>query len=219
MEYEIQRGGKWETITSDLEDSHAQQILRDKPNASQFERDLSTRKSLSRKQRAWLHALAQWTLNPKPREPRTGDGEVFPRILAMLTNAREAGKKFPKIKLRVDGSPVVIYLGRNGKANVTDGGRYGQNVWFGAIQLDDSFRAGKDAARVLPVLRELEEDPMRVAAQHGIATGECCFCARDLTTKESRSVGYGPVCADKHGLQWGKVDPELDREGRGVFNV
>jgi len=33
----------------------------------------------------------------------------------------------------------------------------------------------------------------------------CCFCGRELDTAESISVGYGPVCADKHGLPWGEV--------------
>lgn len=222
------RNGETHHVNVDRTDAEAKTILAAKPNASAFERDLAGKRRLSPKQTAWLHVLAEWTANPKPRNVGEGEGETFPRILAMLTNAREAGKKFPKIKLRVSagadyaGSPsrnVVIYLGRNGKANVTDGGVYGRNVWYGAIQLDDTFRAGKDSDSVLPVLRELEKDPLAVAAQHGIATGECCFCARELTTKESRSVGYGPVCADKHGLAWGHVDPTLDREGRGVFNV
>jgi hypothetical protein len=37
-------------------------------------------------------------------------------------------------------------------------------------------------------------------AQEG---SECCFCGRDLDTPESLTVGYGPTCADKHGLPWG----------------
>lgn len=227
MQYTVYtRTGKTFSVDSDLTDAEAQEVLATKaPASDDFAGSLAGKAKLSPKMRAWLHVKAQWLLNPRERAEST---RAFPGILAMLTKAREAGKKFPKIKLHVApgadyaASPsrnVVIYLGRNGKANVTDGGGYGRGTWFGAIQPDGSFREGTDAARVLPILSELDADPLRVAAQHGVATGECCFCARELTTKESRSVGYGPVCAARHGLEWGKIDPELDREGKGVFNV
>jgi len=31
-------------------------------------------------------------------------------------------------------------------------------------------------------------------------TGNCVFCQKTITTDESLSVGYGSVCAKKHGL-------------------
>ena len=37
-------------------------------------------------------------------------------------------------------------------------------------------------------------------AQEG---SQCFFCGRDLDTPESLLVGYGPTCADNHGLPWG----------------
>lgn len=48
------------------------------------------------------------------------------------------------------------------------------------------------------------------AAQFGKLTNTCIFCGRHLTDdREGRSVevGYGPVCAEKHGLPWGDVPP------------
>ena len=33
----------------------------------------------------------------------------------------------------------------------------------------------------------------------------CCFCHKELTTKESLAVGYGPLCAEKLGLPWGET--------------
>lgn len=210
MEFTVTtRNGKVHTVDSKLTDEQARDVLRAKPDASAFERDLSGRQRLSPKQVAWLHVLAFWTQHP--REDKAADN--FPTILAMLAHAREAGKKFPKIKLRVDGQPIVLALNRAGKVNVTDGGGYGVGAWFGAIQPSGAFREGRGADAVLPVLRELESDPVAVATQHGVATGECCFCARELTTKESRTVGYGPICAGKFGLPWGHVDPELERLG------
>lgn len=41
------------------------------------------------------------------------------------------------------------------------------------------------------------------AAAFGHLHHACVFCARRLDTPESTAVGYGPVCADKHGLPWG----------------
>jgi hypothetical protein len=44
-------------------------------------------------------------------------------------------------------------------------------------------------------------------AQVGKETGQCCFCGLELTDPESVEVGYGPVCAKKHGL------PHSNRHG------
>src|SRR6185436_1560785 len=41
------------------------------------------------------------------------------------------------------------------------------------------------------------------AVAHGHTTGNCSFCARDLTDPRSTSVGYGPICAQHFGLPWG----------------
>jgi len=41
------------------------------------------------------------------------------------------------------------------------------------------------------------------AATFGHLYHQCVFCARRLDTPESTAVGYGPVCAENHGLPWG----------------
>ena len=60
-----------------------------------------------------------------------------------------------------------------------------------------------------PHLKAFAADPETVAAQYGSLTGNCCFCGRKLTDDRSTNVGYGPVCADKFGLNWGKVNEFL----------
>ena len=211
------RAGKVFTVESNMTDAEAQNVLAGKADASDFERKLAKPdRAMSPKMRAWLHVLATWTITPKAE---VSNRESFPNILAMLARARDAGKKFPKIKLDVDGKPIVLALSRAGKVNVTDGLPYGENVWFGAIQPTGLFHAGREANGVLATLHALEADPVAVATQHGVATGNCCFCARELTTRESRSVGYGPVCSEKFGLPWGDVDPEFDASGRVPFSM
>lgn len=49
------------------------------------------------------------------------------------------------------------------------------------------------------------DEKAAVAARFGIASGQCCFCSRALSTKESLHVGYGPDCASKYGLPWGHL--------------
>lgn len=41
------------------------------------------------------------------------------------------------------------------------------------------------------------------AAEFGHMHGRCCFCSLAIDTPESTAVGYGPICASKHGLPWG----------------
>jgi hypothetical protein len=209
------RAGRTHVIEHDLSDRECQEILAKKDELSRFEDDLCGRNPdrLSYAQRAWLHILAEWTANPKPREE---SGQKFPKILEMLTRARDAQKRLPKIEISHNGKPVVFKITKAGKVNVTDGGPYGANVWYGSIQPNGDFRVGRETARVIDAIVALEADPARVASQHGVATGSCCFCNRDLTTKESRSVGYGPICADKFGLPWGEIDSNLDIEGKIV---
>ena len=43
------------------------------------------------------------------------------------------------------------------------------------------------------------------AAKFGQLVGRCCFCSKAIDTPESTQAGYGPVCASKYGLPWGKV--------------
>jgi len=208
MLYEVTtRAGKRYAETSTLTDAEAQAVLAEKDKPSDFEKALAIKKPgrISPKMRSWLHVLAIWAITPR----KETDGEQFPNILAMLTHAREAGKKFPKVKLAVEGQRIVLALSGAGKVNVTDGRGYRVGAWFGAIQPDGALRQGREYERVSGVLRDLETDPAGVAARHGIATGECCFCSIELTTPESLSVGYGPVCAKKHALPWGAVNPDL----------
>jgi len=78
----------------------------------------------------------------------------------------------------------------------TSGNLYGK-VWTGR-GFEYQPRVAQDTS-LRPITAEQ-------AAAFGKQYGNCVFCARDLTDDaEGRSVqvGYGPVCARKHGLPWG----------------
>ena len=194
----------------------------DNPTAtvSDFVRSiLSTRDSLrgpSPAQAAWVHKLATDAFQPKP-ESTPMNINLLP-IVELLHKAAAAQKRAPVIKLTsASGAPVVLRLAgerskRPGTVSVTDGARYGMSGrYFGSIDLSGNFHEGGSCCdEVRDLLTALAAHPDRVAGQHGVATGSCCFCSRPLSTKESRSVGYGPDCADRYGLPWGAVSAEVE---------
>lgn len=54
-------------------------------------------------------------------------------------------------------------------------------------------------------LKAFAADPEGIATKYGRLTGCCCFCGRSLKDARSTEVGFGPVCAKKFGLDWGKM--------------
>lgn len=60
-----------------------------------------------------------------------------------------------------------------------------------------------------PLYKLTEADKLTAekAAAFGKMYGVCVFCGLTLTHEASIEVGYGPVCAENHGLPWGHVTP------------
>jgi hypothetical protein len=183
-----------------------------------FAGDLSlasaTRRGLSQKQGAWAKTLAARALGlveAPAQAPRPTATVSAAPIFALLGRALAAGLKFPKIRLTTAGGQLVV-LGvagprskYAGQVMVTDGGPFGSNQWFGVIAQDGTWTKSRAVtADVEALLLSLAADPAQVARAYGRATGQCCFCAKDLTTAESVTVGYGPVCAANFGLPWGE---------------
>lgn len=71
------------------------------------------------------------------------------------------------------------------------------------IRRDENFLnkgTAESIKELLAFIKEAEKDPLGLASKAGI----CFFCAADLTDEESRRRGYGPTCATKHRMPWGK---------------
>lgn len=136
-------------------------------------------------------------------------------LFELLKKAGANGLKQPKLRFEpAEGQRLVVSVaGPKSKApgtlNLTDGGPYGANQWFGRVRLDGSiFQSSKWQPWVGELLLAFAQDPAKVGAAYGKKTGRCCFCGRHLETKESTAVGYGPICAEKFGLPWGTVPAE-----------
>ena len=68
--------------------------------------------------------------------------------------------------------------------------------------------AGQLRVRVFAALdildkAETQDEWLVMGLAFAQAGSQCFICGRDLDTPESLTAGYGPVCADKHGLPWG----------------
>ena len=196
-------------------DAHAQK--------SDFAKDLlaaARARRLSPKQAAWIHKLASDGAKPK-QQSQTVEGLDLSDIIELFDRAAEAQKRAPKIVFTApDGTPLVLKRcgerSRNpGAVNITDDGEYPDAFWFGRINRDGTVFASRGwKPEVESALSELALDPAKVASQHGIATGQCCFCNIELSDKRSRAVGYGPICAEKYGLPWGEVSVEFEAQGQ-----
>ena len=65
---------------------------------------------------------------------------------------------------------------------------------------------------MVEVLRAILADIPGAAALYGKKVRKCSFCHRKLTTKASRTVGYGPKCAKDRDLPWGYEGDDDDEE-------
>jgi hypothetical protein len=173
------------------------------------------RRPLSGKQWAWIDRLVAKANRPaaKTVEVRGAIAEIF----ALFTRAAAAGLKFPKIRLAADDDTPVVFSRAGEKSRytgeimVTDGGPFGSNRYFGRIDAAGYLHEGRDLTySVRTLIENFAADPAGVAAIYGKRTGSCCFCRKELSTRESLAVGYGPICAEKFGLPWGEIAPVVD---------
>lgn len=169
---------------------------------------------LSEKQIVWIETFYKRSLGieDKPKEETVGD---LHGLIELFTEA--LGKlKFPKIKMVVKGYPLRLSLAGpkskyHGSVIITDGGPYGDNKWYGAVSPSGTWTPSKAVTEELRsiiarTLMAFSNDPKHAAMTYGHKSVNCCFCAKDLTTKESKFAGYGPVCADNWGLPWGDTE-------------
>ena len=135
----------------------------------------------------------------------------FSPVLDLMNHIAESGAKYPKVRLDLDGQPLVLTIAgarakQPGSINLTDGGRYPDNKFFGRITFDGDFEPSK-MARSLHVThkralwntltRMRDGEAEQVFAENGKRLGTCCLCGRPLSDQESVELGIGPVCREK----------------------
>jgi hypothetical protein len=163
---------------------------------------------LSDKQMVWVETLVARAMAPKPA-PVVTETVNFQAIQDLFDRAAQKLRRI-KIKLQApNGQPVTF--GRAGAMSkyagqilITDGLPFGQNKFFGRIDVDGSFYGTRSADQtVVDLVKEFAGDPAGTAGRYGRLTGGCSFCNHSLKDDRSTEVGYGPVCAKNFGLAWG----------------
>ena len=221
------RDGTTKTIESNLSDAQAigklaMQLI---DGGSDFARDLVVKHNqygLSPKQWVWVHILA---VEHEARAARTADAPVFSQVLAFM-QAAKANLKYPKVAFTTDDDQAVQLSVAGDKArapgsvNITDGGPWEENEYFGKINTNgvaDLRDSCPDSVRQL--IDDLNADAVGVIGERGRRSGSCCCCGKELTHEDSVAVGYGPTCASNFGLPYGNgataeaVDAEPDAPG------
>lgn len=177
--------------------------------------------TLSPKQEYWVQVLLDRSMNKekKPEDKQVGN---FNGVYALFAKAKQK-LKFPKIWLEVKGKPIVLSMAGEksknpGIINVTDGGSFGNNRWYGRVQVDGTWTRGmktyEEQTEVEQLLKAMSRHPAQAAKEYGQITGRCCFCGKHLKDEHSTAAGFGPQCAKQWGLAdaWKKATGILDIE-------
>lgn len=177
-----------------------------------FARDLvanfDRRGDLSDKQWMWVDRLTERATNPAPAQRTESIGD-FSGVAALFERAKQK-LRYPKITLQVGPQPIQLSLAGSrskyeGQVQVTDGGPFGANTYFGRVDQQGTWTQGRGATdqeldAVRDFLRAFSNDPAGTAKKHGRLTGRCCFCNTPLKDEHSTAAGFGPVCAKNYGL-------------------
>lgn len=129
----------------------------------------------------------------------------FERVVELFESARRHSK-YPKIRLQLDdgGKVVISVAGPNaafpGTLNVSDGGGYGNSIFYGRVTKDGQYQIKTERKGVKELLQKLSHDPLGVAKAYGRLTGICCCCGRELTDPVSVERGLGPICESNFGM-------------------
>jgi hypothetical protein len=189
------------------------------PKDRDFATSLLNARKPSARQEYWMAELVTRYTTPRPAQVEEQLTGAVAGIFQLFLTAQAKGLKFPKILLQgTAGQPVQFALAGErskyaGQVMITDGRPFGSSRYYGRITQDGGLVASREMVEsVRELVDAFAENPAYIASHYGKATGSCCFCRRNLETKESLAVGYGPVCADKFGLPWGELPQDTQAE-------
>ncbi len=124
--------------------------------------------------------------------------------------AKDAAGKWAAEHVACPAQPVAqapAYEPQRGDVHVIDGEFYRVHVSQGSGRTYaarfDGHRFDYERGAITKVTADNKVTAAQ-AAEFGHMHGACVFCSRAIDTPESTAVGYGPVCAERHGLPWGE---------------
>ena len=142
----------------------------------------------------------------KQREQKATQTQIdMTDLLNRFALALKAGIKRPKVNTGDLLFSLAPANGRNAGHVYVKGEKDwdGERPYLGKITPEGKLYLGAGVSdEVRDRILAIGSDVVKSAKAHGAQHNNCCFCSRDLTTDESVSNGYGPICADKWGLPW-----------------
>jgi hypothetical protein len=119
-------------------------------------------------------------------------------IEVAFNNAKQAGVKFPKLRLDTF---VFSPAGENSK---NAGAIYikskGDGVYLGKVMGGRLFTSRDCTTEASERITAVASDPKQAAVAYGMKFGACSVCGRALTDSDSVARGIGPICAENYGF-------------------
>jgi hypothetical protein len=119
-------------------------------------------------------------------------------IEVAFNNAKEAGVKYPKLRLDTF---VFSPAGENSK---NAGAIYIKNkedgVYLGKVAGGRLFTSRDCTTEAAERIVAVSSDPAQAAIAYGQKFGACSVCGRALTDSDSIARGIGPICAENYGF-------------------
>jgi hypothetical protein len=209
------------SIETPYTDAEALELLGKLIKENKFAGSLYAQRRLSPNQWVWVHKLVCDAFLATPKTPATKP-EAAPvnlaNVLAIFKNGLEH-KARPRIAFNTtDERGLRLYYSPpnarriDPRIYVTDGSRSDKpQSYYGYVDMSGMYHPSFYATpEVMKFLTTLDKWPSAVTGFYGRLTKRCIYCRIQLTDERSLAVGYGPVCAENHGLPWGEV-PELPK--------
>lgn len=142
----------------------------------------------------------------KQREQKATQTQIdMTDLLDRFALALKAGIKRPKVNTGDLLFSLAPANGRNAGHVYVKGEKDwdGERPYFGKITPEGKLYLSAGVSdEVRDRILAIGSDVVKSAKAHGAQHGQCCFCNAPLSTDESVSNGYGPICADNWGLPW-----------------
>jgi hypothetical protein len=196
---------------------------RDQKFANQLISQWDQKGWLSKNQIPWVTTLTErahesttGSMVPKKAEHTVIQLGDVTKLFALFERAESKHVQWPVIKFTCDKTPIRLTHGKDDKLhlNVDVKDDYGKRPWIGGVDRGGAYsmsRKNKPPQGLGKVLEDFATNPSDAGRVYGKAERSCCFCGITLRSKDSLYYGYGPICADNFGLEWGNAT-ELTRE-------
>jgi hypothetical protein len=119
-------------------------------------------------------------------------------IEVAFNNAKQAGVKFPKLRLDTFVFSPASENSKNAGAIYIKS--KGDGVYLGKVMGGRLFTSRDCTTEASERITAVASDPKQAAVAYGMKFGACSVCGRQLTDSDSVARGIGPICAENYGF-------------------